>query len=104
MKISWYPEGDLQFSVFRNKGQQLKYVRNKSTHTTGTLCAISSGVMNRISILTSQKPSLNSEGLDKVYPDHTNYLHEAGLAPPNFPKTGYLWKIQDEKLDIENEK
>ena len=26
MKMSWSPEGDLQFSVFRKKGHQLKYV------------------------------------------------------------------------------
>ena len=25
MKINWSPEGDLQFGVFRKKGQQLKY-------------------------------------------------------------------------------
>ena len=24
MKMSWYPEGDLQLGVFRKKGQQLK--------------------------------------------------------------------------------
>ena len=34
------------------------------------------------------------------YPDHTNYLYEADLAPPNFPKMGYLWKTQDDTLDI----
>ena len=26
MKMSWSPEGDLQFSIFREKGKQLKYV------------------------------------------------------------------------------
>ena len=26
MKMSWSPEGGLQFGVFRKKGQQLKYV------------------------------------------------------------------------------
>ena len=26
MKMSWSPEGDLHFGVFREKGQQLKYV------------------------------------------------------------------------------
>ena len=26
MKMSWSPEGDLQFGVFSKKGQQLKYV------------------------------------------------------------------------------
>ena len=37
MKISWYPEGNLQIRIFRKKGQKLKDVGNKSTHTPGTL-------------------------------------------------------------------
>ena len=36
MKMSWSPEGNLQFSVFREKGQQLKCVGKESTHTPGT--------------------------------------------------------------------
>ena len=31
-------------------------------------------------------------------------LRKAGLAPPDFPTTGDLWKMQDEKLEIEIEK
>ena len=49
MKMSWSPEGDLQFGVFRKKVHQLKYVRQDITHTPGTLRAIPSGVLNRIS-------------------------------------------------------
>ena len=26
MKMSWSPEGDLKFSVFRQRGYQLKYI------------------------------------------------------------------------------
>ena len=37
MKMSWCPEGDLQFIVFRKKGQQLKYVGKESIHTPVTL-------------------------------------------------------------------
>ena len=33
-----------------------------------------------------------------------NALRKAGLAPPDFPTMGDLWKMQDEKLEIENEK
>ena len=79
----------------------MKYVRKEITHTPGTLRAIPSGFMNRLAKITSQKPSLHYEEVDKVYPDHKNSLREAGLAPPNFPTIGYLWKIQDEKLDNE---
>ena len=46
MKMSWYPEGDLQCSVFKKKGQQLKYIGMEITHTPGTLRAISYGVLN----------------------------------------------------------
>ena len=60
--------------------------------------------MNRLVKLTSQKSSLHYEGVDKVYPDHENALREAGLAPPNLPTMGYLWKMQDWKMDIDNEK
>ena len=93
MKVTWSPEGDLQFSVFREKGQQLKYVGKGSTNTHGTLRAIPSGFLNRLAKITSQKPSVNSEGVEKVYPDHANALHEAVLAPPDFLKMGDLWKM-----------
>ena len=58
IKMSWSLEGDLQFGVFRKKGQQLKYVGKESTHTPGTLCAIPSGVFNCLAKLTSRKPSI----------------------------------------------
>ena len=85
MKISWSPEVDLQFGLFRKKGQQLNYVGKERTHTPGTLCAIPSGVLNRLAKLTSRKPSILSEAADKIYPDHVNALRKSGLAPPNFP-------------------
>ena len=59
MKMSWSPEGDLQFGVFRKKGQQLKNVRQESTHTPGTLHAIPLGVLNRLSKLTSRNLSIH---------------------------------------------
>ena len=58
-------------------------------------------------------PSFQSEGVDNVYPDHANDLHEAGLFLPNLPKiygqfnikNGYWeWKItwsqQNEKRNF----
>ena len=102
MKMRWTTEGELNFSVFRKSGQQLKYVGKESTHTPGTLRVIPSGVLNRLAKFTSRKPSLHSEEVDKVYPDHTNALRKAGLAPPDFRTMGDSWKMQDEKLDIEN--
>ena len=103
MKMSWYPEGDLQFGVFRKKGHQLKYVGKEITHTYSTLRAILSVILNRLAKLTSRKPSIHSEGVDSIYPNHVNDLRKAGLAPPNFPTMGDLWSKQDEKIYIEKE-
>ena len=103
MKTSWSPDGDLQLGLFRKKGQQLKYVRKESTHIPGTLRAIPSGFLNLLTQITSRKPLINYEGVDKIYPKHVNALHKAGLTPPNFPTMGYLWSKQDEKVDIEKE-
>ena len=98
--MSWPPEGDLQFGVFREKGQQLKYVRNEITHTPGTLREIPLGVLNRLAKLTSIKPSIHSEGVDTIYPNHMIALCKAGLAPPNFLTMGDLWSNQYERVDI----
>ena len=90
MKMSWCPEGDLQFGVFRKKEQQLKYVGQESTHTPGTLRAIPFGVLNRLAKLTSINPPIHAEAVDKIYPDQTNALRKAGLAPPIFATMGDL--------------
>ena len=99
MKMRWPPEGDLQFGVFRKNKQQLKNVGKESTHTPGTLRAIPSGVLNRLAKLTSRKPSIHSEDVDKIHPEHANALRKAGLPPTNFPTMGDLWRNQDEKVD-----
>ena len=92
------------FGVFRNKGQQFKYVGKESTRTPGTLRMIPSGVLNRLAKLTSRKPSIQAEAVDTIYPAHANPLRKAGLAPPVFPTMGYLWRNQDEKVDNEKER
>ena len=84
MKMSWSPEGDLKLGLFRKNGKQLKYVGKGITHRPGTLRAIPLGVLNRLDKLTSRKPSIHSEGVEKIYPDHVNALRKAGLVPPNF--------------------
>ena len=101
MKISWSPQGDLQFNVFRNKVQKLKYVGKEITQTTGTLRAIPSEALNHLDKLTSRKPSVHSEGVDKIYPNYANALCKAGLALSNFLTMGDLWSKQDENMDME---
>ena len=103
MKISWYPEGDLQIRIFRKKGQKLKDIGNESTHTPGTLRAIPSGVLNRLAKLTSRKPSIKAEAVDTIYSAHANALSKAGLAPPVFPTMGELWGKQDDKVEKNKE-
>ena len=98
--MSWSPEGDLQFGVFRKKGQQLNYVGKESTHKPGTLCAIPSEVLKRLAKLTSRNPPIHAEAVDKIYPSHANSIRKAGLAPPVFPTMGDLWIKQDEKVEI----
>ena len=90
MKMSWSPEGDLQFSVFRKLRQKLKYVGKEITHTPSDLCAIPSGVLNRLANFTSQKTSLRSEGVDKINPNHANALRKTVLTPYNLPTIGDL--------------
>ena len=91
MKMSWFPEGGLQFGVFSKKGQQLKYVGKESTHTPSTLRAILLGVLNRLAKITSRKHLIRSEGVETIYLIHTNYICKAGLATPNLLKMGDLW-------------
>ena len=88
MKMIGSTEGDLQLGVFSKKGQKSKYFGKGSTHIPVTLCTIPSEVLNRLEKLTSQKTSLHSEGVEKIYPDHANSLRKAGLEPPNFPTMG----------------
>ena len=102
--MSWSPEGDLQFGVFRKRGQKLKYVSQDRTHTLGTLRTIPSGVLNRVAKLTSRNPSIHAEAVDKIYPAHANALRKEGLAPPVFPTMGDLWRKQDEKVENEKER
>ena len=104
LKMSWFPEGDLQFGVFRKKGKQLKYVGKEKTHTPGTIRAIPYKVLNRLANLTSRNPSTHAEAVDNIYPANANALWKAGLAPPVFPTMGDLWRNQDEKVEIEKER
>ena len=81
----------------------MKYVGKERTHKPGTLRAIPSGVLNRLTKLTSRKPSIQAEELDMIYLAHTNTLRKAGLAPPVFPTMVELWEKQDEKVEKNKE-
>ena len=61
-----------------------------STHTTGTIRAISSGFFKGLLKITSLKPSFHSEGVDTIYLKHANALHEVGLEPSIISKMGEI--------------
>ena len=104
MTMSWSPERDLQFGVFRKKGQKFKYVVKDSTHTPGTIRAIPSGVFNRLAKLTSRKPYIRAALVNTIYPAHANALLKVVLAPSIFPTMGELWGKQNEKLEKNKER
>ena len=85
MKMSWSPEGDLQFRVFSKRVQQLKYADKESNHTPITLRAIPSGVLNCLDKLTSRNTYIQAEAVENIYPAHANNLRKAGLATHVFP-------------------
>ena len=85
------PAGDLQFGVFRKKGQQLKCVGKESTRTPGTIHEIPSRVLIHLEKLTSRKPSILAEAVDMIDPAHANALRTAGRSPPFFPTMRELW-------------
>ena len=70
----------------------------------GTLRAFPFRVLKRLTKLTSRNPSIHWEAVDKIYPDHANTLHKAGLVPPISPTIGDLWRKQDEKVNSEKER
>ena len=64
---------------------------------------IHSVVLNCLDQITSQNPSLHSEGVDKIYPKHANALRKEGLAPSNLLTMVDLCSKQDEKVGMEKE-
>ena len=62
---------------------------------------VPSGVLNRLVKLTSQKPSIHSEGVDKIYPDHAKALCKAGFTHSHCLTMGDLFLKQDENVDME---
>ena len=105
MKMSWYLQGDLQFSAFRKHLQQLNYPGIGSIHTPGTLNTIPLQVLNCLVELTLIKTSLCYQKAEKIYHNQAIALHKAGLAPPIcFLQWETFGENQDKKMDIENKK
>ena len=101
INMSWSPEGDLKFEIFREKEQQFNCVGKDSTQTQSTLRAIPTGVLNSLEKLTSLKPDFRSKRVWCVYPNHTNDPHKEGLEPSIFHIMGeYIGNINMVKWTI----
>jgi len=85
MEMYWNERHELKFQVHMKPNQKLKYLNSDSTHMPSTFRAIPSGVLGRLSRLTSKSKSLDNTTIDKVYPHHSRALQIAGIAPEKFP-------------------
>ena len=85
MKMHSNLSRELKFRVHLKPNQKLKYLNHDSTHSPSTFRAIPSGVLNRLSKLTSKSQSLKGIKLDEAYPHHARALRIAGIAPKIFP-------------------
>ena len=85
MEMYWNQRGELRFQVHLKPNQKLKYLNSDSTHLPSTFRAIPSGVLNRLSSLTSASKRLENVTLDTIYPHHAKALTIAGIAPKTFP-------------------
>ena len=78
MEIYWQEE-ELKFKVHLKENQLLKYLNKGSTHTNATFHSIPSGVLRRLSSLTSATPENENKRLNLLYPGHTEALERAEL-------------------------
>ena len=78
--------GDNVSKNYVKENQKLKYLNSDSTHAKCCLKAIPHGIFGRLAKLTSTSRSKLETRIDKLYPNHTNALEIAGLAPKKYPK------------------
>jgi hypothetical protein len=103
MELFWRDE-DLQFQIHMKDNQLLKYLNEGSAHTTACFKAITYGVLQRLSILTSLSPETENVPLNLLYPKHCKALEEAGLpVPKTYPTLlESIKEIQEKKLQLES--
>jgi hypothetical protein len=78
MELYWCDD-DLKFKVHLKPNQKLKYLNKGSCHTSACFKSIPSGVIRRLSILTSLTPENENVPINELYPEHTKALE---IAPP----------------------
>ena len=89
-KLSWSPEGDLQFGVFRNKVHKWEYLSKEGNHTPITLYAIPKEVLNPLEKLTFAKTQFSFWKVGKCLPWPHNVPPRGGISGYNLPTMGEL--------------
>ena len=79
----WYKE-ELAFKVHRKENQILKYVNDDSTHTRACRKSIPSGVIHRLTNLTTLLPENQDKKINELYPDHAAALLQAKLTTKEY--------------------
>jgi hypothetical protein len=82
MELYWREES-LEFKVHLKPNQQLKYLNIGSAHTNACFKSIPSGLIRRLSILTSTTPENENKTIDELYPLHIKALKDTDLSTPN---------------------
>ena len=103
MEMYWNDRHDLKFQIYMKENQKLKYLNSDSTHMSSTFRAIPSGVLGRLSKLTSKNKKLDNTTIDKIYPLHADALKIAGIAPKIFPTFFELEKLRNKFTKSEQE-
>ena len=104
MKLLWDIKGNLEFKVYRKKGQALKYDDKQSLHRQSVFKSISKEVFTHLIRLTSVTEESKNLTIDKVYPEHTKALQIAGLTTGKFPTLENLQLKEEERKNSKNEK
>ena len=101
----YWRELELKFQVHMKANQELKYLNEGSAHTNATFKSIPSGVLRRLSVLTSVTPETENTPLNKLYPHHARALEGAGLPTPKIYPTllESLQAIEERKIRAEAE-
>ena len=99
MKLSWNMNGSLDFGVHLKPNQELKYLNKGSAHTPSCFKAVSTGVMKRLTKLTSVTKENCNLKLDKIYPLHFEALNKADLL-----KNVEIPSLAEKKKEMEDER
>ena len=88
----WAKKEELNFNVHLKPNQELKYLNRGSNHTKATFKAIPHGVLSRLAKLTTMTDENENVRMNALYPEHTDALAKAKLAPKKWPSLKQVMK------------